>query len=77
MLTTTPWVSFEEVELIYSFTVRDSLTPPATSSLQGGSDRYVKLRVRRDEIKETITSEKPSFDASSQTLASQSTRPGR
>ena len=60
----------EEVELIYSFTVRDSLTSPAaTSTLQGGSDRYVKLRVRRDEIKETITTEKPSFDASSQTLA--------
>ena len=60
----------EEVELIYSFTVRDSLTSPAaTSTLQGGSDRYVKLRVRRDEIKETITTEKPSFDASAQTLA--------
>ena len=60
----------EEVELIYSFTVRDSLTSPAaTSTQQGGSDRYVKLRVRRDEIKETITTEKPSFDASSQTLA--------
>lgn len=60
----------EEVELIYSFTVRDSLTSPAaTSTMQGGSDRYVKLRVRRDEIKETITTEKPSFDASSQTLA--------
>ena len=60
----------EEVELIYSFTVRDSITSPAaTSTLQGGSDRYVKLRVRRDEIKETITTEKPSFDASSQTLA--------
>lgn len=60
----------EEVELIYSFTVRDTINAPAaTSTLQGGSDRYVKLRVRRDEIKETITTEKPSFDASSQSLA--------
>lgn len=60
----------EEIELIYSFTVRDTINAPAaTSTLQGGSDRYVKLRVRRDEIKETITTEKPSFDASAQTLA--------
>ena len=60
----------EEIELIYSFTVRDTINAPAaTSSLQGGSDRYVKLRVRRDEIKETITTEKPSFDASAQSLA--------
>ena len=60
----------EEVELIYSFTVRDSINAPmSTSSMQGGSDRYVKLRVRRDEIKETITAEKPSFDASAQSLA--------
>ena len=60
----------EEIELLYSFTVRDSVNAPAaTSTLQGGSDRYVKLRVRRDEIKEIITSEKPSFDASSQSLA--------
>jgi hypothetical protein len=60
----------EEVELIYSFSVRDSLNAPvATSHLQGSSERYVKLRVRRDQIKETITTEKPSFDASSQSLA--------
>ena len=40
----------EEIELIYSFTVRDSINAPAaTSTLQGGSDRYVKLRVGRDE----------------------------
>ena len=46
----------EEVELIYSFTVRDSLTSPAaTSTEQGSSDRYVNLRVRRDEIKKKIT----------------------
>ena len=60
----------EEVELIYSFSVRDSLNAPvATSHLQGSSERYVKLRVRRDQIKETISTEKPSFDASSQNLA--------
>ena len=59
----------DEIELIYSFTVRDSLSGPSAQSLQGGSERYVKLRVRRDEIKETITNEKPSFDANTQTMA--------
>ena len=60
----------EEVELIYSFQVRDALNAPiATSAMQGSSERYVKLRVRRDEIKETITTEKPSFDSSAPGLA--------
>ena len=59
----------DEIELIYSFTVRDSLSGPSAQTLQGGSERYVKLRVRRDEIKETITNEKPSFDANTQTMA--------
>ena len=36
--------------------------------------RYVKLSVKRDEIKETITSEKPSFDASAANL---NFRPGK
>ena len=60
----------DEIELIYSFSVRDTMAAPSAQSLQGGgSQRYVKLRVRRDEIKETISSEKPTFDASTQTLA--------
>ena len=61
----------DEIELIYSFTVRDTMAAPSAHTMQGGGSlRYVKLRVRRDEIKETISNEKPSFDAtSSQTLA--------
>ena len=60
----------DEVELIYSFSVRDTMAAPSAHALQGnGSQRYVKLRVRRDEIKETISNEKPSFDANTQTLA--------
>ena len=61
----------EEIELIYSFTVRESISgaAPVGTSNGGGADRYVKLRVRRDEIKETITSEKPSFENTNQALA--------
>ncbi|HAX04292.1 MAG TPA: hypothetical protein DCX77_01330, partial [Acidimicrobiaceae bacterium] len=60
----------EEIELIYSFSVRESMNAaPVNMAGQQGSMRYVKLRVRRDEIKETITNEKPSFDATAQNLA--------
>ena len=60
----------EEIELIYSFSVRESVNSPMQGpSDQQGNMRYVKLRVRKDEIKETITSEKPSFDASAANLA--------
>lgn len=52
----------EEVELIYSFTVRDGLAAVPGIAGDGGSIRYVKLQVRRDTIKESITTEKPSFD---------------
>ncbi len=59
----------EEVELIYSFTVRDGLgSMAAIAGGDGGSLRYVKLQVRRDTIKESITNEKPSFDAGITTL---------
>lgn len=59
----------EEVELIYSFTVRDGLgSMGAIAGGDGGSLRYVKLQVRRDAIKESITTEKPSFDAGVATL---------
>ena len=68
----------DEIELIYSFTVRDTMAAPSAHTMQGGGSlRYVKLRVRRDEIKETISNEKPSFDAtSSQTLRLRQTKPG-
>ena len=67
----------EEVELIYSFTVRDGIgSMGAIAGGDGGSLRYVKLQVRRDTIKESITAEKPSFDAgvSSLTYAPNATR---
>jgi hypothetical protein len=53
----------EEVELIYSFTVRSGLSDFNIPGSNDGSIRYVKLQVRKDEIKETISNEKPSFDA--------------
>ncbi|MBG46014.1 MAG: hypothetical protein CMB76_05795 [Euryarchaeota archaeon] len=53
----------EEVELIYSFNVRSGVGALAIPGVDGGSKKYVKLRVRRDSIKESITSEKPSFEA--------------
>jgi hypothetical protein len=59
----------EEVELIYSFTVRQTMNAPIAVGDQQGSKRYVKMRVRKDEIKETISTEKPSFDAGAQSLA--------
>lgn len=52
----------EEIELIYSFSVRSGLGALATPSSENGSQRWVKLQVRRDEIKESITNEKPSFE---------------
>ena len=60
----------EEVELIYSFSVRESANTPMTGPAdKTGSMRYVKLRVRKDEIKESISSEKPSFDPGSANIA--------
>ena len=52
----------EEIELIYSFSVRSGLGALATPSSENGSERWVKLQVRRDEIKESITNERPSFE---------------
>ena len=52
----------EEVELIYSFTVKGDMGALVTPSKDGSSEQYVKLVVRRDAIKETITREKPSFE---------------
>jgi len=54
----------EEVDLIYSFSVRDGVQGSALAMAgERGSLRYVRLRVRRDSIVESITHEKPSFDA--------------
>lgn len=64
----------EEIELIYSFNVRSGLGPLSMPGGDDGSMRYVKLSVKRDEIKETINSEKPSFDSNSNVL---NYRPGQ
>ena len=52
----------EEIELIYSFTVRSGLGALATPNTSNGSERFVKLQVKRDTIKESITTERPSFE---------------
>mgnify|MGYP001188379287 FL=1 len=53
----------EEIELIYSFSVRSGAGALAIPTADNGSTRYVKLQVRRDTIKESITTERPSFEA--------------
>jgi hypothetical protein len=60
-----PAGGLDEVELIYSFSVREGLGLGLGMAASGndGSLRYVKLQVRRDTIKESITTEKPSFEA--------------
>jgi len=52
----------EEIELIYSFTVRDAVGVLSIPGQDGGSTRYVKLQIKRDTIRETISTERPSFD---------------
>lgn len=54
----------EELDLIYSFKVRQSLGAVGIQQPGGGAGtvKYVRLRVKRDEIIETISEEKPSFD---------------
>lgn len=64
-----PAGQLEEVELIYSFSVRDGFGMGIGMPGENGSLRYVKLKVRRDAILESITSEKPSFDSSAPSLS--------
>jgi hypothetical protein len=52
----------EEVDLIYSFKVRQGLGAIAVQAPGGSTTKYVRLQVKRDEIIETISEEKPSFD---------------
>lgn len=52
----------EELELIYSFQVRETLGAMPGVMGQEGSLRHIKLKVRRDLITESISTEKPSFD---------------
>lgn len=59
-----PFEEIEELDLIYSFKVRQSLGAVGIQQPGGGAGtvKYVRLRVKRDEIVETISEEKPSFD---------------
>lgn len=54
----------EEVDLIYSFKVRENLGAIGiqTAGRDGGKTKYVRLQVKRDQIIETISEERPSFD---------------
>jgi hypothetical protein len=64
----------EEVDLIYSFKVRQDLGPIAMQNPGGSHTKYVRLQVRRDKIIETISSEKPSFDTPLATVVAAQTR---
>lgn len=56
-------LDIEVLELIYKFRVKEGGLGFGIPSADGGSERWVKLTVRRDTITESISSEKPSFDA--------------
>lgn len=60
----------EEIELIYAFSVRtNGFSLPGLPGDQG-QQRWVKLVVKKDLILETITNEKPSFDAAAMVVSS-------
>lgn len=54
----------EELDLIYSFRARSELGAIALPGAGGETAKYVRLRVRRDSIVESISNERPSFDSS-------------
>lgn len=54
----------EEVDLVYSIRVRDSSLGMGMPTIDGGMVKYVRLQVRRDLIKETISDDRPSLDSS-------------
>lgn len=60
----------EELDLIYSFKTRDTLGAIGIQvpGVAGGREKYVRLRVKRGEIVETISEERPSFDSSMEQL---------
>jgi len=57
-----PQEEIDELDLIYSFQVRDTLGAIGVQSPGGSRTRYVRLQVKRDLITETISEDKPSFD---------------
>jgi hypothetical protein len=56
-----PQGELEELDLIYEFEVRQG-TAMMPVNPHGGAKRYVRLRVKRDSIIETISEQKPSFE---------------
>lgn len=66
----------DQVDLIYSFEVREPSPGFAPPTASGGTERWVYLSVRRDVIKESICLQKPSFDTGT-ALASQFMGPTR
>jgi len=52
----------EELDLIYSYRARAEIGATGALAPGGVAQKYVRLRVRRDELIESISSEKPSFD---------------
>jgi hypothetical protein len=56
-------VDIETLELIYQFRVREGGLGFGAPAAGGGSERWVKLTVRKDSITESITTERPNFDS--------------
>lgn len=54
----------EEVDLVYSFRVREPAIGGGLQGPDGSNEKFVRLQVRRDLIKETISNDKPSLDPS-------------
>jgi hypothetical protein len=53
----------EELDLVYTFRVRNPLGAAAVQGATSGTkERYVRLQVRRDQLIETISDEKPNLD---------------
>jgi hypothetical protein len=59
----------DELELVYSFSVRQTGFMPPGLPGTNGQQQWVKLVVRKDVITETISSEKPAFDSALSTMA--------
>jgi hypothetical protein len=58
-----PGGNLEEIDLIYEFETRQT-TYGVPGGPNQGSKKYVRLRVRRDTIQETISDQKPTFEVS-------------
>ena len=57
----------DTLELIYSFSVKEPnmMDPYAMPGKRGGRKKYIKLKVKRDTIEQTISNEKIEFEDSS------------